>query len=357
MGYFSYKKIVLYFSFFFFNTVIFAQELLENEKNTIEVFEKVSPYVVYVNTIKKVIDYNFDMFEVMAGTGSGFFWDEKGYIVTNYHVISGAERVAISFDLGKTFPVKIIGFDPKKDIAVLKLEDKKGITQLPIKSSLDFANSSKLRVGAKTMAIGNPFGLTRTLTTGVISALGREIPGFGGVTIKGMIQTDAFINPGNSGGILVNSKGELIGMNTMMYSRTDSFTGIGFAVPIYEIKRVVDQIIKYGRPIQPGIGFHKIDDNIAYQLGIRGIIVQKIIPNSPADRAGLKGTIRDEYGRIHLGDIIVSVDGKDIENYDDFYQILEKKKVGERIKLVFLRNSVKKTVDIQLVDLTDLQAQ
>src|SRR4051794_7587680 len=227
---------------------------IEDERNTISVFRNVAQSTVFVTQTRIVEDYLAGTLqEVPAGSGSGFVWDDKGTIVTNFHVVEGAQSLTVTFHDQETFEAKVVGIEPRKDIAVLKVEAPAKLL-VPIHP----AKGGQLEVGQKTIAIGNPFGLDHTLTTGVISALGRQVQGAGGVSIRDMIQTDAAINPGNSGGPLLDSSGQLIGMNTMIYSKTGSSAGIGFAVPISTISRIVPQIVKTGRaqPVRPGNGVH-----------------------------------------------------------------------------------------------------
>ncbi len=328
-----------------------TSKLTEDERNTIQIFNDYSPFVVYVYNFQKVVDLFSNVHEVEAGSGTGFLWDDQGHVVTNFHVIQQSTKLSVSLNGGKSVPAKIVGVEPAKDIAVLKLESTQDLPPMKKYPAISLADSSKLIVGQKTLAIGNPFGLDRTLTTGVISALGRQVPGVAGVTIRDMVQTDASINPGNSGGPLLNSSGELVGMNTAIYSRTGSSAGIGFAVPSNTVRRTVEQIIKFGRVIQPGLGFHRIDDSVANRLGIQGVIVAEVIPNSPAARAGLRGTARAPSGQIRLGDVITEVDGTKVEKFDDLYGALEKRKVGDEVNVTYIREERKRTVKVKLVDL------
>lgn len=328
--------------------------LLEDEQNTISIFNKTSPFVIYVHNIQQVVDFFYNAHEVQAGTGSGFLWDDKGHVVTNFHVIQDSNKLAVSFGEGKTIPATVVGVDPRKDIAVLKLESLKDVPAVKSTPAIPLADSSKLLVGQKAIAIGNPFGLDRTITRGIISAIGRSVPGVGGVKIRDMVQTDASINPGNSGGPLINSSGELIGMNTVIFSQSGSSAGVGFAVPSNTIRRTVEQILRSGRVVQPGLGFERIDDHVAAQLGIKGLIIARVVKNTPAAKAGFRGTTRDRFGQINLGDIIVALDGKKVENYDDFYNILEKKKLGDEVEVTYLRGDEKKRkVTVKLVDVEE----
>src|SRR5262249_32861404 len=256
--------------------------------------------------------------EIPAGSGSGFVWDENGNVVTNYHVVEGARSLTVTFHNQQTFEARIAGVEPRKDIAVLSVNAPKNLLK-PVR----FMKHADLEVGQKTIAIGNPFGLDHTLTTGVVSALGRQVQGIGGVTIRDMIQTDAAINPGNSGGPLLDSSGRLIGMNTIIYSKSGSSAGIGFAVPVSTIQRVVPQIIKNGRAEQLGLGV-QVDPSgrLEQRLGMRGVVVLDVMPGSPAARAGLHG-VTQSLGGLTLGDVIVGIDDQKVGSFDDLYSALD----------------------------------
>jgi S1-C subfamily serine protease len=326
-------------------------DLLPHERNTVELFQKFSPKVVYVHRLANVMKRPFIKAKVPAGAGSGIIWDDKGHIVTNFHVINGADDLAIT--LGSlTVPAKVIGVEPRKDIAVLAITSPKALAKLKSFAPFEIVHSRDLIVGQQAMAIGNPFGLDHTLTIGVISALGRKVPGAGGVTIHEMIQTDASINPGNSGGPLLDSRGRLIGLNTVIYSRSGSSAGIGFAVPADDIERIVPQIIKNGRVVLSGIGIQRVEPHLAQRLGInKGILVADVIPNTPAAKAGLRGTHRDKYGRLSLGDVIVAVNGKPITNYDVYYHIITNVKVGDKITTTLNRHGKQMTIAMNTIDI------
>lgn len=326
-----------------------SSDLLAYERNTIDVFQQASSAVVFVHNLQKRREFfSFNVTEVQAGTGSGFLWDGKGHIVTNYHVVQGATRVAVTLIDGKTYNANIVGAEPRKDMAILKI-DLRETNVIPFGEKV--SNSAEVLVGQKAIAIGNPYGLDHTLTVGNVSALSRSMPSvMEGVTIRDMIQTDAPINPGNSGGPLLDSRGRLIGMNTMILRNS---TGIGFAVPSNTIKRIVNQIIQYGRPVQLGIGIEIFEDRITQSIGVEGVVLREVYSDSPAEKAGLKGTSRDQYGRIILGDIIVSIDGDPIRNYDDMYNAFDEKKAGSNVVLVFLRNGEERTETIDVVTVTD----
>jgi S1-C subfamily serine protease len=326
-----------------------SSDLLAYERNTIDVFQQASSAVLFVHNLQKRREFfSFNVTEVQAGTGSGFLWDGKGHIVTNYHVVQGATRVAVTLIDGKTYNANIVGAEPRKDMAILKIDLRK-TNVIPFGEKV--SNSAEVLVGQKAIAIGNPYGLDHTLTVGNVSALSRSMPSvMEGVTIRDMIQTDAPINPGNSGGPLLDSRGRLIGMNTMILRNS---TGIGFAVPSNTIKRIVNQIIQYGRPVQLGIGIEIFEDRITQSIGVEGVVLREVYSDSPAEKAGLKGTSRDQYGRIILGDIIVSIDGDPIRNYDDMYNAFDEKKAGSNVVLVFLRNGEERTETIDVVTVTD----
>lgn len=332
-------------------SAVTIDELLPNERNNVEIFQKFSPKVVYVHRLANAESRSGAVTQVKAGAGSGIIWDEKGHIVTNYHVVKGAQNLAISF--GKlTVSARLIGAEPRKDIAVLKVSSPKALELLKAYTPFEIIHSRDLLVGQKALAIGNPFGLDHSLTIGVISALGREVPGAGGVTIREMIQTDASVNPGNSGGPLLDSKGRLIGLNTVIYSNTGSSAGVGFAVPADDIERMVPQIIKNGRVVLAGIGIQRIEPGIAERLGVkRGILIADALSGTPASHAGLRGTYRDNRGHIVLGDVIIALNGHQVKNYDALYNLLTDIKINEQITVSVLRqNKVldfkMKTIDI-----------
>ncbi|MCP0913553.1 trypsin-like peptidase domain-containing protein [Legionella sp. 27cVA30] len=326
-------------------------ELLPNERNTIEVFQKASPKVIYVHRLTTVINDSYERLHVPSGAGSGIIWDKQGHIVTNFHVINGADNLAVS--IGKlTFPAKIIGAEPRKDIAVLAITSPKALELLKTFTPFEIAHTNELLVGQKALAIGNPFGLDHSLTVGVISALGRQVPGAGGVAIRDMIQTDASINPGNSGGPLLDSAGRLIGLNTAIYSQSGNSAGVGFVVPADEISRIVTQIIKHGRVVLAGIGIQRVEPNIAQRLGVKkGILIADVLPHTPAARAGLRGTYRDHWGRISLGDIIISLNGHPVENYDVLYNLLTEVQIGEPVTVTILRNGKQMNLKMKTIDI------
>ena len=302
--------------------------------------------MVNVTNIKLARSWlDFGSIEIPSGAGSGFVWDKAGHIVTNYHVIRNADTFIISFHKDKKqYRAKIVGVEPKKDIAILKLE-KRPAKLIPISIGI----SSNLIVGQKTVAIGNPFGLDNTITQGIVSALDRKIDGIGGVKIHGMIQTDAAINPGNSGGPLLNSGGKLIGMNTLIFSKSGTSAGVGFAVPVDTIKRIVPQIIQHGRVIRPVLGITIFNSYEKRYFGLKeGIVIKAIFPNGPAQKAGLKGIGRDRFGRFHVGDIILRIDNKKVDTLDDIYHVLEKYNIGDTVEITYHRGKKVKKIQLKL---------
>ena len=286
-----------------------------------------------------------ERFEVPQGSGTGYIWDKEGHIVTNFHVVQGGDSFVITFKNDKKqYKAKVVGVAPNKDIAVLKLID------LPkTLTPINLGKSSTLLEGQMALAIGNPFGLDHSISKGIISALGRKIDGIGGVKIHNMIQTDAAINQGNSGGPLLDSSGKLIGMNTMIFSTSGSSAGLGFAVPVDTVKRITPQLIKHGKVIRPGLGIGILSQN--YRSSEKGAAISYIDPDGAAAIAGLKGMSRDRFGRIWPGDIILKIEGKEVNGKDDVYHVLEKFKIGDTIEIEFLRERKKKKAKVKLQEL------
>jgi S1-C subfamily serine protease len=319
----------------------------EDERNTIAVFRELAPSTVFVTQSRMVVDYLAGVAEeVPSGSGSGFVWDRQGHIVTNFHVVDGARGVTVTFQDQKTFPAAIVGVDSNKDVAVLKVDAPAEILR-PVR----VAAHEQLEVGEKVIAIGNPFGFDHTLTTGVVSALGRQMRGAGGVTIHDMIQTDAAINPGNSGGPLLDSAGLLIGMNTMIYSRSGTSAGIGFAVPSRTIARVVPQIIAFGHPVKLGLGV-TIDPmgRLEQRYGIRGVAVLEVPADGIAAREGLRGISQTVDG-LFLGDVIVGIDSATIEDYDDLYNAIDAHKAGDQVAVKVRRNDAALSMKATVIEL------
>ena len=301
----------------------------EDEANSTEIFSKASPSVVFVtNTALQRSFFSLDVHEIPRGSGTGFVWDDSGLIVTNFHVIAGAHRLTVTLQDQKEYDAEVIGVAPEKDLAVLRIEDPPGdLVALPI------GDSSELSVGRKVLAIGNPFGLDTTLTTGIVSALDREIQAPGNRTIRGVIQTDAAINPGNSGGPLLNSLGQLVGVNTAIYSPSGASAGIGFAIPVNTVKDVVPQLIAYGRVLRPIIGVELASDRWIQRYRIPGVPVVHVYPGLPADRAGIRGARRTSRGEVQLGDIIVAVNGRKVRSNDDYLTAIERHKPGDVVEI------------------------
>ncbi len=318
--------------------------LAANERATIELFRQTSPSVVYITTVAIRRDiFNLNVMEIPQGSGSGFLWDQDGHVITNFHVIQEASSAKVTLADQSVWDAKLVGVAPDKDLAVLHIDaPRKRLKPLALGTSHD------LLVGQYVLAIGNPFGLDYTLTTGIISALGREITSNTGRTITGVIQTDAAINPGNSGGPLLDSAGRLIGVNTAIYSPSGSSAGIGFAVPVDTVNRVVPQIIRYGRVIQPGLGIRIADDAAARRLDLPGVLIIQVEPQSGAAAAGLRGTRRDRRGRLILGDIIVAVAADSVTTADDLLNALEKHRVGDTIKIDIIRGDKRIQVPVRL---------
>ncbi len=310
-------------------------DLASDERNIIDLFRVASPSVVYITSIELRRNlFSLNVYEIPKGTGSGFVWDDEGRIVTNYHVIEDASRVQITLSDGKVYKAALVGAAPDKDLAVLLISAPKSSLH-PIL----IGESKNLQVGQKVVAIGNPFGLDHTITAGIVSALNREIKAVTGQTIQGVIQTDAAINPGNSGGPLLDSAGRLIGVNTAIYSPAGISAGIGFAVPVDEVNRVVPEIIKHGRLIRPGLGVTIASEQLAPSLGVEGVglLIINVQPGSAAEKAGLRGTTRSG-GKIFLGDIIESINGAKILSYDDLRDELDRHKVGDEVILKIRRD-------------------
>ncbi|CAG9460455.1 unnamed protein product [Pedinophyceae sp. YPF-701] len=327
-----------------------ANLLSPEEKRTVSIFERGTKSVVYVSSLARKRDtFTLDLREIPDGVGSGFIWDDEGHVITNYHVVREADDVAVTIGSGgvtQQLQAKVVGVDSDKDIAVLDIERPDDISLV---KPIPVGSSSDLVVGQKVYAIGNPFGLDHTLTTGVISGLNREISsGINGRPIQDVIQTDAAINPGNSGGPLLDSQGKIIGVNTAIYSASGASAGVGFAIPIDVVKNSVEQIISMGIVVRPIIGITFAPDPATEELGIQGILVLKCQPGGPAAKAGIRPTTRDDYGRLNLGDIILSVDGKKVRKAADLFRSLNNSKVGDTIDLEVLRSESKEPTHIQL---------
>jgi S1-C subfamily serine protease len=323
--------------------VVARGELAADEQSTITLFEQARASVVYISTRQQVRDFwTRNVFSVPRGTGSGFIWDNVGHVVTNFHVIQGASEATVRLADGRDYKAGLVGVSPAHDIAVLRI----GVgfqspPPVPVGSSTD------LKVGQKVFAIGNPFGLDWTLTTGIISALDRSLQAENGVVIDHLIQTDAAINPGNPGGPLLDSAGRLIGITTAIFSPSGASAGIGFAVPVDTVNRVVPQIISQGRYIRPDLGI-EMDDRINRRLvdvlQTEGVFVLRVAPGSAAEQAGLRAARIAPDGTFVAGDVIVGLEGRGITGVGELLGRLDDFKVGDTVKLAVRRDGA--TIDV-----------
>jgi len=319
---------------------------LSDENATIDLFENAAPSVVYITTSQvQRSQFSTNVNEMPQGSGSGFIWDDRGHIVTNFHVIesviqSKGGRVSVTLSNQLSYPAQVVGVAPNKDLAVLKIDATyDNLQPIPV------GRSYNLRVGQNTYAIGNPFGLDQTLTTGIISALGREIKAQNGTPISNVIQTDAAINPGNSGGPLLDSGGRLIGVNTAIYSRSGSSAGIGFSIPVDEVAWVVPDLIRYGIVKRPYLGIEIVSNT---QFEEMGAMIRNVGEGSPASRAGLQGVQQDQYGRVLYGDIITKINGNPIKTSGDITPLLEMFSPGDVVEIEFVRNSQRQVTQLTL---------
>ena len=314
-----------------------------DEKNTTDIFSQASPAVVSVTSsaLRRTM-FSPNVLEVPQGAGSGFIWSKDGLIVTNFHVISGADKLTVTI-ADEDFPAEVVGVAPERDLAVLRLSERPDdLTVLPL------GDSAELSVGRKVLAIGNPFGLDTSLTIGIVSALDREIRSPSNRTISGVIQTDAAINPGNSGGPLLNSLGQLVGVNTAIYSPSGGSAGIGFAIPVNLVKEVVPQLIAYGKILRPVLGVELASDRWTRRYGIGGVAIIRVLRGLPAAEAGMQGATRNRRGEIVLGDIITHIEDQPIRSQDDYLSALEKYKVGDSISLTAKRGDDTKRFNVTL---------
>ncbi len=317
--------------------------MTSDEKRDTEIFRIASPSVVFITSIALRRDFwSLDVLQIPQGTGSGFVWDRQGRIVTNFHVIESGDKFSVTLADQSEWEAEVVGAAPDKDLAVLKIAAP--VDRLP---PLIPGNSHSLLVGQKVLALGNPFGLDHSMTSGIVSALGRELKSPSGRTIRDVIQTDAAINPGNSGGPLLDSSGRLIGVNTAIFSPSGASAGIGFAVPVDTVLRLVPQLIRNGKITQPGIGVSLLSDAQAESFGFAGAVIAKVLPGSPADRAGLEGIHRARRG-YELGDRIVAVDSKPIKSIDDLADAFDAAGVGGTVRLTVEREGKKREVRVTL---------
>ena len=329
-----------------FDTALDDLDLSPGELRDIRVFRRVQGSVVNVSSSRIQRDFfSLNVFEMPQGTGSGFVWDDGGHVVTNYHVIERGTRFSVRFDDQSEWDAVLVGEAPDKDLAVLRIEVPKERLR-----PVSLGRSGRLLVGQRVLAIGNPFGLDQTLTIGVVSALGRELRSPSGRVIRDVIQTDAAINPGNSGGPLLDSGGRLIGINTAIYSPSGASSGIGFAVPVDTVRHLVPQLIRFGRPIRPGLGIELLQDSLARRWGLDGVVIRRVRPGGPGDRAGLRGLeVVGRGRRIAVGDRIIAVDGEKVENVDDLIYAFEQAGVGTAVELLVERGDARRRVNAELI--------
>ena len=314
------------------------------EQNTIHIFERASASVVSVANRAMVRDlFGFQLYEIPRGAGSGFMWDRDGHIISNYHVVHEASAITVTLRDGASFEAQLVGVDPDHDIAVLRIT-------APADSlvPLSVGTSGGLLVGQRVLAIGNPFGLDTSLSVGVVSALGRSIVSMTQRRIHDVIQTDAAINPGNSGGPLLDSAGRLIGINTAIISPSGAYAGIGFAVPVDTVRRVVPQLIKHGRVRRVGLGIQIIPDHMSREWGVDGVAILRRLPGGAAAACGLRGLRQSRRDGVVLGDILVGVDGEQIHGNDDLLAVLDRHEAGDTVSVTYKRDGEEDTREIVL---------
>jgi S1-C subfamily serine protease len=328
-------------------------ELAADEEATIAIFERASPAVVHINTarLERSGFLRGDRLVIPEGSGSGVIWDEGGHVVTNFHVIRTADAAEVRFQDHSALRARLVGVAPEYDLAVLKVDVPPGRRLHPIQ----VGSSADLRVGQKVFAIGNPFGLDQTLTAGIVSGLEREIRSQGVRPIRDVIQTDAAINPGNSGGPLLDSAGRLIGINTMIYTQSGAYAGVGFAVPVDTVNRVVPKLVRDGRIERAALGVLVAPDRLSKSFGVAGVVVSQVLEGSGAARAGLEGASLTERGDLVLGDVIVALDGEPVASRDDLFALLEGKEPGDVVAVRVRRagangGEVELPVRLQAVD-------
>jgi S1-C subfamily serine protease len=319
--------------------------LAADELAHIELFRKASPSVVHITSLGAQRDvFSMNVQQVPRGTGTGFVWDASGHIVTNFHVIQGANGAKVTLADQSTYDATLVGAFPDRDLAVLKIDAAKD--KLP---PLALGTSRDLQVGQRVYAIGNPFGLDQTLTIGIVSALNREIESFNNRTIRGVVQTDAAINPGNSGGPLLDSAGRLIGVNTQIASPSGASAGIGFAIPVDEVNRIVPRLIRDGRFVRPALGVTAGPPQLQRALRLpKGVAVVQVGRNTPAARAGLQPFSRGSRGEIVMGDVITAINDEPVESLDDMLAALERRQPGEAVTLTVWREGRSRNVETRL---------
>lgn len=330
--------------------MVITKSLSPEEQATIDVFKQISQSVVFIeNTSIQRDPWSLNLFEVPQGNGSGFIWNTSGHIVTNFHVIYGADEIRVILADQSRHSARVVGVDPDHDLAVLQIQaPQEKLAPVPIGKMKD------VQVGQRVLAIGNPFGLDHTLTTGVVSALGRTIESMTGRTIRGVIQTDAAINPGNSGGPLLDSFGRLIGINTQIISPSGTFAGIGFAVPVDVVNRIVPQLIQYGKVLRPSLGIRIIPTQVSTAWGIAGLVIAEVAPQGPAAIAGLQSMTYGRRGEVQLGDVITAIDGKPVQTIEDLLDILDTHKAGDQLIVDYQRKGEAKRAALTLQHVSSL---
>ena len=320
--------------------------LFPDEEATITLFEEASHSVTFITSLSARLDvFTRQPTAIPRGTGSGFVWDTTGHVVTNYHVIEDADGARVTLSDGTTWDAELVGAAPTKDLAVLRIRaPREHMRPIPL------GRSAPLKVGQSVFAIGNPFGFDQTLTTGVISALGREIESAGGIPIRDVIQTDAAINPGNSGGPLLDSSGRLIGVNTAIFSPSGAYAGIGFSIPVDVVRQVVPELIRYGRLRRASLGVEVASQEISRRLGIEGALILHVEPGGPADAAGIRAVFRDASGMLRLGDIVIAIDDQTVSTPADLVLALESRRAGESVTIRLLRDGEERAAQVRLAE-------
>ncbi|MGF1578127.1 MAG: S1C family serine protease [Gemmataceae bacterium] len=323
-----------------------SKGLHAGELTTIDLFREALPSVVHINTTKvRQNQFTMNVETIPAGSGSGFIWDEQGHIITNYHVIENADRATVVFSDNSSYSARVINVAPKWDLAVLKITTRfKKLRPIPI------GKSSDLQIGQNVYAIGNPFGLSESLSKGIVSGLGRQVEVKQGFLLTGLIQTDAAINPGNSGGPLLDSSGRLIGVNTAILSPSGASAGIGFAIPVDDVNQVIPRLINRQPIKRPALGVQLVPDQLAQRRwGIKGVMILNVVPGSPAERAGLQPTLREEQGKVRPGDIITAVDGENVTSTNELLGELWKHKPDDKVVLTIRRHGQEEPINVEIV--------
>ncbi len=324
-------------------------ELAADEQATIEIFERASPSVVFISTRQRVRNiWTREVMSVPRGNGSGFVWDDRGHVVTNNHVIEGVSEATVRLNDGRSYKALLVGRSPAHDLAVLRIN-----VAFDRPPPVPVGTSDDLRVGQKVFAIGNPFGLDYSLTSGLVSALDRSIRDDDGGLIEHLIQTDAAINPGNSGGPLLDSAGRLIGINTAIYSPSGAYAGIGFAVPVDSVNRVVPELIAKGLYQRPALGISidaDVNRALTRRLGVAGVVVLQVHQGSAAEAAGLQGTVIDDGGNVIPGDVITALGGRPVKGIGDLLDNLERHRAGDQVSVAILRGEQELSVQVTLQD-------